>query len=119
MDLSVFQNAQLVGGFTLSRIETSHEAFVDAIGRPALAKTSITGRRFDIIVSDGLDDRELSVTLYHEVLEAATVAADPAPDSVLELNEQDFDRAAYEMHDRFGPATPSNLNRMLEMFHFH
>ena len=119
MDLSVFQNAQLFGGFTLSRIETSHEAFVDAIGRPALAKTSIIGHRFEIVVSDSLDDRELSVAFYHEVLEAATVAADPAPDSVLELNEQDFDRIAYEMHRQLGPATPSSLNRMLEMFHFH
>ena len=119
MDLSVFQNAQLAGGFTLSRIETSREPFADAIGRPALPKTSIIGRRFEIIVSDGLDDRELSVTLYHEVLEAATVAADPAPDSVIELNEQDFDRIAYEMHGQLGPSTPSNLNRMLEMFHFH
>ncbi len=119
MDLSVFQNAQLVGGFTLARIEISREPFADAIGRPALAKTSIIGRRFEIVVSAGLDDHELSVTLYHEVLEAATVAADPAPDSVLELNEQDFDRIAYEMHGQLGPATPSSLNRMLEMFHFH
>jgi len=38
--------------------------------------------------------------------------------SVLELNEQDFDRIACEMHGQLGPATPSNLNRMLEMAHF-
>ena len=119
MDLSVFQNARLTGGFTLLRVETSREPFTDAIGRPALAKTSIIGRRFEITVAEGLDDRELSVTLYHEVLEAANVAADPAPDSVLELNEQDFDHIAYDMHDRLGAATPLNLNRMLEMFHFH
>jgi len=118
MDLSIFKSTQLSGGFILLDVERSSEPFADAIGRPALAKTSIIGHRFEIIVADHLGERELSVTLYHEVLEAATVAADPAPACVTELNEQDFDRIAYQMHEQLGLATPSNLNRMLEMFHF-
>lgn len=108
----------LRGGFVLVRIATSHEPFADAIGRPALAKTSVVGNRFEILLADGMSKREISVTLYHEVLEAATVAATSPPPSVLDLNEQDFETIAYRMDEQFGPATFSGLNRMLEMFGF-
>ena len=42
----------------------------------------------------GFCERELSISLYHEILEAATVASLHPPDSVMEFNEGDFERAA-------------------------
>jgi len=36
----------------------------------------------------------------------------------MEFNEGDFDRAGYEAHERFGPASPENLNRMLQFYEF-
>lgn len=45
-----------------------------------------------------LDDRGLSINLYHEVLEAATVGAQSPPESVIDFNEGDFERVAQEMH---------------------
>ncbi len=54
----------------------------------------------------------------HEVLEAMTVACLHPPATVLEFNEGHFERAAYDMHERFGPASPASLNRMLQFFGF-
>ena len=65
-----------------------------------------------------LDERELSVSLYHEVLEAATVAAEDPPDAVMELNEGDFEQAAQAAHARYGIATPETLNQLLAEFGF-
>jgi hypothetical protein len=56
--------------------------------------------------------------LYHEVLEAATVAALSPPRSVWELNEAGFESAAQEYHQRLGMATPESLNQMLAEFGF-
>ena len=118
MDLAVFHGVRLRGGFVLVKVEASREPFADSIGRPALAKTSIVSNRFEIILLDGMTDAQVSVTRYHEVLEAATVAASNPPATVIDLNEQDFDRSGYRMHEELGTATPSSLNRMLEMFDF-
>jgi hypothetical protein len=60
----------------------------------------------------------LSVTFYHEVLEAATVACSAPPASVIDFNEADFERTAYAMHEKFGPASPENLSRMLQFHGF-
>jgi hypothetical protein len=69
-------------------------------------------------VSPGLDDEELSVTLYHEILEAAAVASDQPPFSVIEFNGADFERAARQMHPMVGLVSPENLDRMLQHFGF-
>ena len=66
----------------------------------------------------GLSDKECSVTLYHEILEAMTVAVANPPASVGEFNEADFERAGYEAFDQFGAASPENLNRMLQSYGF-
>ncbi len=47
-----------------------------------------------------------------------TVACLHPPATVLEFNEGHFERAAYDMHERFGPASPASLNRMLQFFGF-
>jgi hypothetical protein len=65
-----------------------------------------------------MSDREFSVTLYHEILEAVTLAAAEPPDSVMEFNEADFERSAYDAHDRFGAASPETLSRMLQLYGF-
>lgn len=41
-----------------------------------------------------------------------TVGHDRPPESVWEFNEADFERAGYEAHERFGPASPESLNRI-------
>jgi hypothetical protein len=60
----------------------------------------------------------VSISLYHEILEAATVAAATPPASVATFNERDFERAAREAHAKLGPATAENLDRMLQSFGF-
>jgi len=65
-----------------------------------------------------MDDEELSVSLYHEVLEAATVAAENPPESVMEFNEGAFEESARSAHASYGIASPTSLNEMLEKFGF-
>ena len=65
----------------------SDEAIADAIGREAVARTRIVGRDFDLLIRAGLSQRELSVTLYHEILEAATVAVEN-PDPKVPVSAQ-------------------------------
>lgn len=91
---------------------------VDAVGRSAIAKTQITGRKLHITIFSGLSEAEKSVTLYREILEAMTVAAIEAPASVQDYNEGDFEKAAYEAHERLGPASPESLNTMLQYYGF-
>jgi hypothetical protein len=115
---SQFDGTVLCGGLTLVQVVISEEPLTDAIGREALARAQITGRSIEIFIRPGLDDKEWSVTLYHEILEAMTVGCDHPPESVLEFNEGDFERAGYEAYDRFGPAAPESLNRMLQSYGF-
>lgn len=118
MDLTQFDYLELLGGFLVLSVKASEEPMIDAIGREALASTSIIGREFEITLSSGLTGEELSVTLYHEVLEAAAVASDDPPESLVEFNEADFDAAAYAAHAKFGPASPATLNHMLRFHGF-
>jgi hypothetical protein len=118
IDLNLFQNVRLRGGFTIVHIELSREPLFDAIGRKAVARTRIIGGQFDLLIAAGLSQRELSVTLYHEVLEAATVAAENPPVPVREFNEGDFERAAYQAHETFGEVSPQNLGQMLQLYGF-
>jgi hypothetical protein len=83
-----FKNVTLCGGFTIVRVEVSEERIVDALGREAIARTAIIGRKFQIQVRAGLSEKEFSVTLYHEA------------------------------HEQWGFATPQNLNRMLQSYGF-
>jgi hypothetical protein len=118
ISLDLFQNLQLLGGFTIFGIEVTEGLLVDAIGREAIARTRIVGQRFSITIHSGLSDDELSVTIYHEALEAATVATIQPPPSVRDFNEGDFERAAYRAHEQFGVVSPENLNRMLQSYGF-
>ena len=113
LNLAPFQNLQLRGGFELQEVSLATRPLLDPLERAATAQTTIRGNRFHIILLDDLDDRELSISLYHEVLEAATVAAEQPPDAVIEFNEGDFEQAALAAHARLGPASPASLNRML------
>ena len=100
------------------KIAFSVAALVDALGREAIARTGIVGQRFDVLIRPGLDDRELSVTWYHEILAAAAVASADPPASVMDFNEADFERAGYARPAELGAASPENLNRKLQLHGF-
>jgi hypothetical protein len=112
------QGLRLRGGFIIIRLEFVIKPLVDAMGRSALVRTRIVGREFHLTVLSSLIDKEKSVTLYHEILEAVTVASSEAPASVRDFNEGDFERAAYEAHKLFGPVSPESLDRMLQFYGF-
>ncbi len=118
IDPALFENVHLSGGFVITTVELTNEPLTDALGRPALAKTGIVGMRFDLLIYGGLDERKLSVTLYHEILEAALIASPEPPLAVIEFYEADFERIAYAMHEDLGPASPASLNRMLQLLGF-
>jgi len=116
--LQAFVGRAILGGFTIGRLEITGDSLIDAIGRDALARTSIIGRRFEILIRTPLSDEELSITLYHEILEAMTVASERPPSSVTMFNEADFERAARQAHAELGPVSPQNLDRMLQSYGF-
>jgi hypothetical protein len=118
IDVTAFNNLRLRGGFLLDAVEFSDEPMLDAIGREAVARTRITGRTLSVTIRAGLSEKECSVTLYHEILEAMTVAVAHPPPSVLEFNEGDFERAGYEAFARLGAVSPANLNRLLQSHGF-
>jgi hypothetical protein len=118
MDATLLKDFRLHGGFVIAEVEITAEPMLDALGREAIARTRIIGRSLSITIRSGLSDRECSVTLYHEILEAMTVAVANPPASVMEFNEGDFERAGYEAFDQFGAASPENLNRMLQSHGF-
>ncbi len=121
MDESLLQalvGRAIQGGFTITRVDLTGDTIVDAIGREAVAKTCITGRRIEILIRTPLSDEEFSITLYHEILEAMTVALEHPPSPVVMLNEAGFERAARQAYEEFGPASPENLDRMLQSFGF-
>jgi len=80
--------------------------------------TRICGRRLSIYLRADLDEQELSISLYHEVLEAVTVALDRPPSAVCEFNEGDFEAAANKAHFTYGAASASTVNQMLEDYGF-
>jgi hypothetical protein len=81
-------------------------------------RTTVIGREFKITIRGGLTEEELSVTLYHEILEAMTVASDNPPTNVRMFNERDFERAAYRGHEEFGEASPATIDLMLQSHGF-
>ncbi len=118
IDLASFKSVSLQGGFVITDIEFTNTPMVDALEREALAQTRIVGQKFHLIISGALSEREVSISLYHEILEAATVASQRPPQSVMEFNEGDFENAAQAAQTEFGNASPENLNRMLQTYDF-
>jgi hypothetical protein len=118
LDLAAFENLCLCGGFLLVEARRTHQFLLDPIGRPAAAQTLIRGRCLYIRLRDDMDEKELSISLYHEVLEAATLAAENPPEAVMEFNEGDFERAARAAQEQYGIASPRTLNEMLAGFGF-
>ncbi len=112
------RNLVLRGGFVIAEIRLTSQLLLDPLGQPAAAQTLIRGSRFYISLRHDLNETELSVSLYHEVLEAATVATEHPPKPVMELNEGDFERAARSAHARLGVAPAERLNQMLAEFGF-
>ena len=113
IDISQFKNLRLRGGFTIHDIELTDAPIMDAIGREAIAQTSAIVHDFRLLIRSGLSEEELSVTLYHEILEAASIAIANPPANVVDFNEADFERAARDAHECWGNASPANLNLLL------
>ena len=118
IDIDSFLNQRLGGVFFIAEIQLTQEPLEDALGREAVAQTRILGREFRVVIRSGLPDEELSITLYHEILEAATVASSHPPESVLDLNEAGFEAAARRAHQAWGQASVENLNCMLQFYGF-
>jgi hypothetical protein len=113
-----FVGRQVRGGFTIPRLEIADKPLADALGRKAIARTHIIGGQFFVTIGSSLSDAELSVTIYHEILEAATVASSDPPEAVRSFNEGDFEHAGYRAHERFGVVSPERLDRMLQFYGF-
>lgn len=111
IELAVFRNLPLRGGFVLEKVEIAAAPMEDAIGRPALARTVVIGATLSIELRSEMLDDEMSVSLYHEVLEGLTVATQNPPAMVIHLNEADFEVAARRMHSDFGFASPKALTK--------
>jgi len=118
IDPNAFSGARLLGGYIIVEISITTVPILDPLGRRVVAQTRIRGREFHITLLHAADDKELSVSIYHEILEAMTVAAESPPATVIDLNEADFERAGYQAHEQFGPVSPESLNRMLQFYGF-
>ena len=90
----------------------------DAIGRPALAKAVVEGHAISIELAADQAADELSVSIYHELLEAMTVAVPSPPPAVCDLNEAGFERAAQDAHHCHGLANPRSMLAFLSDFGF-
>jgi hypothetical protein len=118
IDINQFKNLRLHGRFIITNIGLTDGPIVDAIGREAIAQTSAVARQFQLLVRSGLSEEELSITLYHEILEAASVAIASPPVGVMDFTEADFEQAARDAHERWGNASPANLNLLLQFHGF-
>jgi hypothetical protein len=118
IDPRQFINFRLRGGFIISEIEFTREPLLDALGREAAAQTHIVGREFRLLIRSGLDQQELSITLYHEILEAASVGSLNPPADIMDFNEGAFEQAARAAHARWGTASSENLNLLLQFYGF-
>ena len=118
IDIRQFKNLRLHGGFIVKDIELTDASIMDAIGREAVAQTRAIARELRLLIRAGLSEEELSVTLYHEILEAAAITLANPPIGLMDFNEADFERAARAAHERWGNASLMNLNRMLQFHGF-
>src|ERR1700681_3065688 len=90
-----FVGRRIRGGFAIVRLEVAEAPLTDTLGREVIARTQIVGRQFFVTIRSGLSAEELSVTIYHEILEAATVASIGPPEAVRSFNEGAFEHAGY------------------------
>jgi hypothetical protein len=118
IDIEQYRGLLLHGGFIIKDVQLTDIPMVDAIGREAVAQTSIVACHFRLFIRAGLGEEELSVTIYHEILEAASVAIDNPPAAVADFNEADFERAAHEAQKRWGNVSPANLDQLLQFYGF-
>ena len=106
MKIGAFDGFDLPGNFLLQKIIISPAELVDPLGRPDLAKSVIQGKNITITLV-AQSEEEQSVSIYHEMLETLTVAFDEPPESVILMNEADFEQAAREAHQKFGSSANS------------
>ena len=118
IEINQFKNLSLHGGFIIIDVELTDEPIVDALGREAIGQTRIIAHEFRLLIRSGLSDEELSITLYHEILVAAAIAAANPPAGMIDFNEADFEQAARAAHDRWGNVSPAKLNLLLQFHGF-
>lgn len=118
MDLEQFIDLKLPQGFRLLGVEEAEAPMLDAIGRPALARAVIENGTIAIYLSADQKPDEMSVSIYHEILEAMTVGVLSPPGEVCDLNEAGFEQAAREAHQRHGLANSTSVLKFLREFGF-
>ena len=116
--VSRFQGAPLCAGFAIFSVEIAEGPLLDLLGKPALGRTVINGRKLSITLSGSLSEAEASVTLYHEVLEALTVAVPAAPESVRLLTESGFEGAALFLSRTLRSGVPRESCRHVAIYGF-
>lgn len=90
----------------------------DAVGRPDLARALIEGRTISIEIATAQAPEELSVSIYHELLEAMTVGVQSPPRAVWDLNEAGFEQVAQGAHRLHGLANSRSVIIFLSEFGF-
>ena len=66
-----------------------------------------------IEIAPGLSSEEQLITIYHEVIEVASLQAKQPPPTGLDLSEQEIDLLAKMAHEQYGLATVETLNHLL------
>jgi hypothetical protein len=115
---SEFPDLHLVESLSISEVSVVDGPIEDLFGQSAAGKTLIAGGKLHIQILSSQSDEEKSVTLYHEILEAITVAATFVPGRFRDFAERDFEREGYRAFNQFGPASPSSLAAMLQFHGF-
>ena len=109
-------DVELHGGFVIRSIAET-QGLKNVAGNRALAGTStVGGREMYITLESGQSAEQASISLYHEVLEAAAVARSPV--ALIEFGEAEFEAAAMRFHSKFGQASAENLSQMLREMGF-
>lgn len=119
LNIEAFSGRTLHSGIQIESVKTTHE-LTDVLGRPATGFTSRVGKSLQIILLEGLSPDEQSVTMYHEIIEAAMGAhfPDRVPVALQELNEAQIDALAQSFHTRLGPVNVRTANQMLRELGF-
>ena len=118
MNLRAFDGLELPGNFLVQGIHFSPAELIDPLGRPALAKSVIQGKSIAIFLTSQSEE-EQSISIYHEMLEALTVAFDTPPEPVMLMNEADFEQAGRDAHRKFGLASPTTVVSFLKAYGFY
>lgn len=118
IDTRQFLNLELPGGFIIERLELTDRPILDALQREAVARTRIVGRKLYLELRADMSEKEVSISLYHEIIEAASVGSSNPPVTVVDFNEASFEQAATEAFEQWGSVTPENLIRLLQFYDF-